>query len=407
VLTIAVLAAILGIGVACVGKQLRTGSDFPIYHSAARTLLAGGSPYDAATGLHGYVYLPFFALLLSPLSALPLAAAAAVWYVANVLFALASIRAAIRIVRDGVQGWRAWWAVAALAPLLGFFHDNLVLGQANLFLLGLVVWGASGVLAGRDRVWPGVLLGIAAGLKMNCALLILPILLRGRLRPTAGFVAGLAFALLLPLLLLGPERGIDLTRQWRAKVVVPASEGTLQGSKIWDQSPAAALRRLVVDAPAFGETHVNVATLSQVEFTRLSRAVGAGILLTMLSVWLFSGGKERRETLLLDLGIACCGMLQIVGFNLKAQFVLLTLPALVAVSRAAPPPLGSKGVRASLVAAGLLLVAGNPGLAGRAASNIALAYSSVTLATFLLAGVLVRLRFISSAPDAPARQAGS
>jgi hypothetical protein len=195
----------------------------------------------------------------------------------------------------------------------------------------------------------------------------------------------------------GPERGIDLTRQWKAKVVVPASEGTLQGSKIWDQSPAAALRRLLVDAPAFEEQRVNVVSLSQAEFTRLSRAVGGGIFLAMLFVWLLARAKERRETLLLDLSLACCGTLQVVGFNLKAQFVLLTLPAIVAVWRVfAAPPGGGIGVRASLLAAGILVIVANPGLAGRAVSNIALAYSSVTLATILLAGVLVRLRFLAS-----------
>jgi len=396
-LTVAALAAAIIIGIACVGKQLRTGSDFPIYYSAARTLLSGGSPYDVSSGLHGYVYLPFFALLLAPLAALPLPAAAAVWYGANVTFAAASIRAALRLAGEGMPGGMATWAlVAALAPLLGLFHDNLVLGQANLFLLSLVIGGVSGLLGSRDRVWPGLLLGIAAALKMNAALLIVPVLIRGRLRPVAGFAVGLAAALLLPMLVLGPARGVELMGQWRAKVVTPAAEGTLQGSKIWDQSPAAGLRRLLVDAPAYDETRVNVVSLTQARFTMLSRAAGAAILVALIWVWIAGKGKERHDALLLDMCIACCGMLLVLGFNLKAQFVLLLLPAMAAASRAVSiPALGGRGVRAALLAAGGLLVLSNPGLAGRAVSNFALAYSSLALATLLLAGVLARMRLRS------------
>ena len=60
--------ALLAIGIVSVGKQVRSGNDFPIYWQAARTLAAGGSPYDIESGLHGYVYPPFLAILLLPLT---------------------------------------------------------------------------------------------------------------------------------------------------------------------------------------------------------------------------------------------------------------------------------------------------------------------------------------------------
>ncbi|HET9952818.1 MAG TPA: glycosyltransferase family 87 protein, partial [Candidatus Eisenbacteria bacterium] len=276
---IALAAGIVAIGFSCVSKQLRSGNDFPIYYEAARTLLSGGSPYDVTSGLHGYVYLPFFALLLAPLTALPLAAAAWAWYLANVGFMAASIGMAIRAARSGERArLPGWAAAAALVPLLGFFHDNLALGQANLFLLVLVVGGIAGLLGPGPRILPGVLLGFAAALKMNLAILVVPILLRGKVRPVAGFAVGIACAILLPLAYLGPVRGVDLMSQWRAKVIAPAAAGTLQGSKLWDQSPQAALRRLLVDAPAYGETRVNLASISQPSFARVGRAVGGAFL---------------------------------------------------------------------------------------------------------------------------------
>jgi len=80
------VVAVVAIGVAAVHKQVRDGNDFPIYWQAARDILAGRSPYDVATGLHGYVYLPWFAWALVPLALLPLPAAAWCWYLANVAF---------------------------------------------------------------------------------------------------------------------------------------------------------------------------------------------------------------------------------------------------------------------------------------------------------------------------------
>ncbi|HET9952819.1 MAG TPA: hypothetical protein VFS09_13605, partial [Candidatus Eisenbacteria bacterium] len=160
-----------------------------------------------------------------------------------------------------------------------------------------------------------------------------------------------------------------------------------------DQSPQAALRRLLVDAPAYGETRVNLASISQPSFARVGRAVGGAFLAALLLVWIAGRGKERADSLLTDLAIGCCGMLQIVGFNLKAQFVLLLIPLLVAVARTlggAGP--ARRGRVAVLLLTGGLLLLSNPGFVGRAISNVALAYSSVTLATLLLLVTLASIR---------------
>jgi hypothetical protein len=409
-LAVLLLAAVVGVGIASVSKQLRTGSDFPIYYHAARALLEGRSPYDVSSGLHGYVYLPFFALLLAPLALLPLPAASFLWYLASLAFAAASTAIAIRVVRGGdAASLPAVTAAATVVPLLGLFHDNLILGQANLLLLPLVLSGAAGLVASRPRAAPAALLGVAAALKMNAAIFLVPLLVRARFRPVAGFAAGAVAAFLLPFLLLGPARGLDLASDWRAKVVTPAAAGTLQGSKIWDQSPQAALRRLLVDAPAYDGVSVHVASLSPEQFARVGRSASAAIVTVLVFVWIVGREKGSREAMLLDLGMACCGMLQVVGFNLKAQFVLLLLPGLIGASWAFGTPRRSGGgSRAALLAAAALLLLSNPGIAGRAVSNVMLAYSAITLATLLVLAVLIRARLaVATEPrrSSPARTA--
>jgi hypothetical protein len=390
-------AAFLGLGLVAVHKQVRDGNDFPIYWQAARDLLAGRSPYAVATGLHGYVYLPWFAWALAPLALIPLAAAAWCWYIANLACTWFAGRMLLASMRSA--GFSTPPIVIALAalPLAGLFHDNLVLGQANLVLLLLVALSVRGALRGAP-------LGFAAALKMPAAVLALPLALRGRWRALLGTALGLGIAVALPLIAPG---GIEQVGEWRAKVISPAAAGTLQGSKVIDQSPQAALRRLLVAEAAFGDRAVNVASLDPPAFARVSRVVSIVFLAGYVIFWLLAPGRGSPRALLLDLALGCCAMVQLTGFNLKAQFVVLLLPAWLAASLAWERR--ARLERALLILAAAMFLLSQPGLVGRAASNWMLAYSTMTLGTLVLAKVLAwqRLKLPPSAAPAAAPEAGT
>lgn len=397
--------ALLAVGFVAVHKQVRDGNDFPIYWQAARDVLADGSPYDVRSGLHGYVYLPWFALLLAPLALLPLPAAAACWYAANVAFLWLAGRALLDALRVTAPGARLKWLLLAALPLAGLLHDNLVLGQANLLLLLLLAAAVQGALSTHARWAQGIPLGLAAALKMPAALLLLPLLLRGRARAAAGFAAAFLLALALPFLTTGIPLGKQMLGEWRAKVLAPAAAGELQGSKVIDQSPHAALRRLLVAEPAFAGHAVNVVSLDARAFAGVSRTVAALLLLGYLLVWAFAPARASPRALLLDLALGCCAMVQMVGFNLKAQFVVLLLPAWLAVTLAMQSR--ARAPLALLAAAGALFLVSQPGLVGRAASNWLLAYSSMTLGTLLLAATLVLQRFAVTPPPSAAQSAAT
>lgn len=393
--------ALFAIGVVAVSKQVRDGNDFPIYWQAARDLLAGRSPYDVASGLHGYVYLPWFALLLGPLTPLPLPLAAASWYAANLLFSWFAARALLDALGAAALAPRARGLLLATLPLAGLAHDNLVLGQANLLLLLLLAAAARDALSARAGFRQGIPLGLAAALKMPAALLLLPLVLRGRARAVAGFAAAALLALLLPFLATGRPLGTALLREWRAKVVAPAAAGELQGSRVIDQSPHAALRRLLVAEPAFEEQAVNIASLAPSEFAAVSRTAAAVLLLGYLLVWALAPARAAPQALLLDLALGCCAMVQVVGFNLKAQFIVLLLPAWLAATLAVERR--ARAPRVLLAVAGALYLVSQPGLVGRTASNWVLACSSMTLGTLLLAVALALQRFAVTPPPSAAR----
>jgi hypothetical protein len=281
--------------------------------------------------------------------------------------------------------------VFATLPLVGLLHDNLVLGQANLFLFWLVAMAVRDALRPRPTALAGARIGLAAALKMPAAMLVAPLVLRGRGRAVVAFAAAIALAVAVPMLRTGPLEGVRLLDDWRAKVVSPAAAGTLQGSKVIDQSPHAGLRRLLVDAPAFGETRVNVASLSPEAFARVSRVVALALLTAYALVWLVAPAKGTSRALLLDLALACCAMVQVTGYNLKAQFIVLLLPAWTAASLAWSDT--ARAPRVLLVVAGALFLSSFTDLFGRAVSDWMLAYSAMALGALLLAVTLALQRF--------------
>ena len=406
-IAVAVVAALVAVGVVAVRKQLRDGNDFPLYWQAARALVSGRSPYDVLSGLHGYVYLPWFALILAPLGALPLRAAVTCWYALNLLFTWFAGRSSLDAIRAAGLAPSPRLVLLATLPLAGLFHDNLVLGQANLFLLWLLALAARAAVA-PSRAGPAreAAAGLAAALKMPAGLLVLPLVFRARWRAVAMFALAAVLAVALPFVVSGPAGGARLLRDWRGKVVAPAAAGTLQGSKIIDQSPHAGLRRVLVAEPAFGDTRVNVGSLSPAAFANVSRALALLLFAGYVLVWLTAPARDTALALLVDLALACCAMVQVAGFNLKAQFVVLLLPAWTSATLAwggARP----RGARAMLVAAGVLFLLSYSDLVGRETANWLLAYSSMALGTLLLAAALVSQRFALVMPSPSAAPAAA
>ncbi|MGH2569749.1 MAG: glycosyltransferase family 87 protein, partial [bacterium] len=132
----------LGYGFSAAHRQLQSGNDFPIYLDAARALLGGESPYSPEPGLNGYVYLPFFALVVSPLAFLPAIVAIWAWYAVNVALTVAAFRLTRGLLEETIGAAHAAWAVwLSLLVHARFFLDNYDMGQANVLMLVLGLWG--------------------------------------------------------------------------------------------------------------------------------------------------------------------------------------------------------------------------------------------------------------------------
>ena len=177
------------------------GYDFSAYWAAGRHVLEGEpiyAPFQAAGSYPPqqhqlYLYPPFLAVAVTPLSAL-----FDDYHVANWLWAAAGALIVTLVVigvtrREGMDRRRTallLLATFAFAPVVG----ELLIGNVHLIVLGLLAatWVALRDGTPRGELAAGVLIGVAALIKVFPGLLILWFLLTGRLRAAAAAIATMA-----------------------------------------------------------------------------------------------------------------------------------------------------------------------------------------------------------------------
>ena len=189
-------------------------NDFEVYYyGGSRVLQTGESGahelYAPRDGLP-FTYPPFAALLFAGLALLPMGTSSLV-FSTTALVGAGVVAAWLARHYFGLRSWRtsfADWrfrsvALAGTAAilLLGPWRDTFDFGQINIILMGLIL--ADFALYGKDRAgelrWPaGLLIGIAAGIKLTPLAFGLYFLVRRDFKAlgwmAAGFFGSIAFA---------------------------------------------------------------------------------------------------------------------------------------------------------------------------------------------------------------------
>ena len=238
--------------------------DLEVYRIGVQTWLAGGDMYGplppTISGMAlPFIYPPFAAMLLAPFAFLPWTAA---WVL---LFALSLGSLAATLYVAARQAWPdggpgGALSVAALAlPLLLWIEpvlETFEFGQVNLVLMGLV---AVDCLAPRTR-WPrGLLVGIAAAIKLTPAAFVLFFLLRRDVRAavvtvvTAAVATGIGFVVdagsSARYWFGGPASGVSgsvfYTNQTIQAVLARAGVPALAAKAVWFVATAALLTLIV------------------------------------------------------------------------------------------------------------------------------------------------------------------
>lgn len=175
--------------------------DVHVYAGGGSRILHGidlySGPILTAEGPLDFTYPPFAAMVFTPLAVLPVAALHAVAVFGNLGICLL----AVRWWTQRLQLNRHYGLLAVAFVLSQPVIATVCYGQINLVLLGLILLDARLCLTGSR--WRGVLIGIAAAIKLTPAIFVLWFIVRRdysavRNSLVAGFVAIAAAAALLP-----------------------------------------------------------------------------------------------------------------------------------------------------------------------------------------------------------------
>lgn len=264
----------LSFGPASIASQ---PGDAMVYWVAAEKLQQGGDIYELErwdTFDRPYIYPPAAAALFVPftwwddrpdvsppdrsvMKPYPYPTVLRVW---ALMHGLAWAGAIILLARSLAPDRRTRFRVAAIATLAtaGLLWLDAWYGNVNVFILVMLAAGIALTLRGRQ--WRGgMILGIAAMIKVMPVVLLPIFLVQRRFKACAGLVAGAALLWLLPLVWLVPELGfVDgigqnfwLSGRFLEKHVLPSlgsgSFGQTASYMFVNASPMAALQRLFGD----------------------------------------------------------------------------------------------------------------------------------------------------------------
>jgi len=299
-----------------------TGSfeDFSAYLGAARSMAAGGSPYaqfDPGTVvMSGFVYPPFAAVLVRPLALLSDQMALTVWLIGSVGCAVAG---AIIVARTALP---ASWprvelgvlAALAFAPATyNYWH-----GQINPLIFLLLALAYRAYTQDRE-ILTGVVLGVAAGIKVAPVVLILLLLRRHWWRGTATMITTGAVTVTVGLVALGAG-----TTQTFFKTVFPALNRGV--GWIYDQSLGGAVSRLGAHSVLRVQP---TSTLFQ------AGSVVAGVAIVAAAVWATRAGTRSPQERGAEFGLGVTAMMLAGAVAWFPHFTHLLIPLFAAVGLAA------------------------------------------------------------------------
>lgn len=231
--------ALVSLGGAVAGAVIGAFPDLDVYRYGGRSVLDQVSPYAQEDPLHGYPfsYPPFAALLMIPLALVPGWLAAAAWTAVSA----ACLAGTIVLVRRSLgRPCSGPFVIVAcsLALALEPIWQNFVFAQINLILmLALLI-----DVTRPDRRTAGILVGVAAGIKLTPLVFVVLLLLIGRRAAATRAVVTFVGTVLVGLIAVP-----GATAYWGGRLLDPTRVGP--PSLAHNQSVTGALTRLLDGPP--------------------------------------------------------------------------------------------------------------------------------------------------------------
>lgn len=185
--------------------ESRGTGDFDIFLSASQDMMQGENIYENKyREWYHYYYDTLFALILYPLTYLPVYFVKIIWLLANVFFVYRLWRI--------IQSWlpldqfskraRQIFSFLSFVFILSFLRDNFHLGQVTILILYLTLEGISYIQ--RGKVWWGsALLALGINIKIMPIVFIPYLLYRAQWKPALLIIGFMFFFLIIPSVFIG------------------------------------------------------------------------------------------------------------------------------------------------------------------------------------------------------------
>ena len=199
-------------------------NDFDTYYFAGELVVKGANLYTHEafrTTLSPYLYLPFFAIFILPLTFLHIRIASMIWYMLNVGALIGTFYVSGKLIAGENSIKQVFFSRPHLLKIISgvfiiaIWADNMSLAQVDFMLLFLILLS----LFAYDKKRPflsGVVLAFATVIKLYPAYFLLYFIAKKRFKAVIGFVVGLAlFVLLVPWMILGQDNFNNSMKSWK------------------------------------------------------------------------------------------------------------------------------------------------------------------------------------------------
>ncbi len=328
-----------------------------------------------------FVNIPIIAFLFTPFSLLQCHHAKILFTIIGGLAVLTTCYLLLKLTK--VSGWKRI-ALIGVFVINGPLYNSLREGNITHFVL-LLLLAAFFCLEKKHDLWLGILLGIAALLKIPLFLLGVYFFLRGRWRVIVGFSASLLTIVGASLLLFG----IELHLLWLHQCIEPFAGKPLAAFNV--QSVSAFLARLLTNNSLIYWLPTEVGwRFKMMQYVLLSVLAGG----TLWVCWR-SKASTTLEVEKLEFSIFLCLALVTSPISWTHYYLLLLLPVSLYLGNRLAVPQGRRWV--SLVVLSILLISPPVTLIESQNLLVRLLISHYFFGGILLLGVLLAARWCNTA----------
>ncbi|MCP2605660.1 DUF2029 domain-containing protein, partial [Candidatus Aminicenantes bacterium AC-335-O07] len=187
--------------------------DFEVCYKAGKRFIKGEILYQLEDGHYQFKYPPFYSFIVTPISIFPLYFAKLIWYYLILIFIFFIFYFSYTLIPGNEKKWEVL-IIPTLLILAKFYGRELDLGQANAFLVFLILTSIYYTIKGKEKI-AGISLGLASAVKPYALIFFPYFLFRKKFKIFFISSVFFIFALLFPSIRYGWQGNIELLKKWQ------------------------------------------------------------------------------------------------------------------------------------------------------------------------------------------------